>query len=109
MTDEQKAALRAHMESEGIIMTCTHTDTFTCPECTFDGKGISLANRRRLSAIPYKFGKRTVSPMDLRDLFEGYVDGLQDSEEHKCLLLSKDKCFVEWVEEHYPERLFELD
>lgn len=45
---------------------------------------------------------------DLRDLYEEYVGNLADSWEHKAHLLSDDRCFVEWVEEHHLERKDEL-
>lgn len=45
---------------------------------------------------------------DLRDLYEVYVDEMRDCLEHKQYMLNSDKCFVEWVEENYPERMDEL-
>ncbi len=45
---------------------------------------------------------------DLQDLYSEYVDALNDSWEHKTHLLTDDRCFVEWVEERYPERLEEI-
>jgi hypothetical protein len=45
---------------------------------------------------------------DLTSLYEEYVGGLQDSWEHKRHMLNSDKCFVQWVEENYPDRLDEI-
>lgn len=37
-----------------------------------------------------------------------YIDEMRDNSEHKSYMLKSDRCFVEWVEEYYPERLDEL-
>lgn len=45
---------------------------------------------------------------DLNELYDEYCHGLQDSTEHIVYMLNSYRCFVEWVEETYPERMDEL-
>jgi hypothetical protein len=41
---------------------------------------------------------------ELYDDYLVYVDELQDSSQHKRLLLSKDECFWQWAEEIYYDK-----
>lgn len=38
---------------------------------------------------------------DLQKRFEEYVDYMQDSWEHKQMVLNKPECFYEWAQEQY--------
>lgn len=45
---------------------------------------------------------------DLRELYEEHIAYDNDSQEHKWYMLNNDRCFFEWVEENYPDRIEEL-
>lgn len=44
--------------------------------------------------------------MTNEELYTEYVNGLQDSIEHKSFMLNSDKCFNEWLEER-TDKLFQ--
>lgn len=64
-------------------------DTFdNCSEC--EGEG-DFSEEGYLCYLQEKYD------ID-EDLWHEYVDGLQDSPEHKNMLHKSDKCFIEWIE-----------